>query len=185
MSNDNPYSEAAFKTLKYAPDFPETFGSLADARAFCEEFFAYYNHEHRHSGIGLHTPASVHYGTAARVRAERQATLDAAYAPNPERFSHRRPAPPKLPDRGLDQPALTRSAHTERLTDPLSHPPCAADGARSGGPAAHRLIGELGPRGLRVGLRVVPAAALGGGSVSRPGVVGTQGCSPSGCSAKL
>ena len=63
VSNDNPYSEAAFKTLKYAPVFPERFGSLADAGAFAEQFFAYYNHEHRHCGIGLHTPASVHFGT--------------------------------------------------------------------------------------------------------------------------
>jgi putative transposase len=97
VSNDNPYSEAAFKTLKYCPAFPERFGSIADARAFCESFFAYYNHEHRHSGIGYHTPASVHYGTAAEVRAQRQDTLDAAYAANPARFRHRRPEPPKLP----------------------------------------------------------------------------------------
>lgn len=97
VSNDNPYSEAAFKTLKYAPVFPDRFGSLADARAFAERFFGYYNHEHRHSGIGLHTPASVHYGTAAEVRAQRQHTLDQAYAAWPERFGHRRPAPPKLP----------------------------------------------------------------------------------------
>jgi putative transposase len=74
VSNDNPYSEAAFKTLKYAHDFPDRFGSLADARAFCEAFFGYYNHEHRHSGIGLHTPASVQYGTAHEVRAQRQQT---------------------------------------------------------------------------------------------------------------
>jgi len=97
VSNDNPYSEAAFKTLKYAPVFPDRFGCLADARAFAESFFGYYNHEHRHSGIGLHTPASVHYGTAAEVRAQRQLTLDAAYAAHPERFGHCRPAPPKLP----------------------------------------------------------------------------------------
>jgi putative transposase len=97
VSNDNPYSEAAFKTLKYAPVFPDRFGSLADARAFGETFFAYYNHQHRHSGLGLHTPASVHYGTATEVRAQRQQTLNAAYAAHPERFSHRRPAPPKLP----------------------------------------------------------------------------------------
>ncbi len=97
VSNDNPYSEAAFKTLKYAPVFPDRFGSLADARAFGGLFFSYYNHEHRHSGIGLHTPASVHYGTAHGVRAMRQQTLDAAYATHPERFGHRRPAPPKLP----------------------------------------------------------------------------------------
>ena len=97
VSNDNPYSESAFKTLKYCPAFPERFGSIEDARAFCEQFFAYYNHEHRHSGIGLHTPASVHHGTATEVRAKRASTLDAAYAANPGRFRHRRPSPPKLP----------------------------------------------------------------------------------------
>lgn len=97
VSNDNPYSEAQFKTLKYAPVFPDRFGCLADARAFAETFFGYYNHEHRHSGIGLHTPASVHYGTAAEVRVQRQHTLDAAYAAHPERFGDRRPTAPKLP----------------------------------------------------------------------------------------
>jgi putative transposase len=97
VSNDNPFSEAQFKTLKYCPAFPERFGCIEDARVFCERFFAYYNHEHRHSGIGYHTPASVHYGTAAEVRAKRTETLDAAYAANPARFRHRRPHPPKLP----------------------------------------------------------------------------------------
>ena len=97
VSNDNPFSEAAFKTLKYAPAFPGNFGCLADARAFCEVFFSYYNHEHRHSGIALHTPASVHYGTAIQVRQQRQQTLHAAYAANPGRFRHRRPEPPELP----------------------------------------------------------------------------------------
>lgn len=106
VSNDNPYSEAAFKTLKYAPVFPTNFGSLQDARAFCEEFFAYYNHEHRHSGIGLHTPGSVHHGTATQVRAQRQATLDAAYAANPERFTRQRPEAPKLPSAAwINQPS--------------------------------------------------------------------------------
>lgn len=97
VSNDNPYSEAQFKTLKYAPDFPDRFGSLADARAHCEAFFGYYNHEHRHSGIGLHTPASVHHGTADQIRAQRAATLEAAYAAHPERFT-RPPSPPALPE---------------------------------------------------------------------------------------
>jgi len=106
VSNDNPYSEAAFKTLKYAPVFPTTFGSLQDARAFCEAFFSYYNHEHRHSGIGLHTPASVHHGTATQIRAQRQVTLDAAYATNPERFTRQRPAAPKLPTAAwINQPS--------------------------------------------------------------------------------
>ena len=98
VSNDNPYSEAAFKTLKYAPVFPDRFGTLADARVFGQAFFGYYNHEHRHSGIGLHTPASVHHGTARRVRAHRAITLAAAYDANPTRFRHRRPQPPRLPE---------------------------------------------------------------------------------------
>ena len=114
VSNDNPYSEAAFKTLKYAPAFPANFGSLTDARAFCEAFFAYYNHEHRHSGIALHTPASVHYGTATQVRQQRQVTLHAAYEANPRRFRHRRPEPPKMPAAAwINQPsreALIQSA---------------------------------------------------------------------------
>ena len=83
--------------MKYCPAFPQNFGSVADARAFGEAFFDYYNHEHRHSGIGLHTPASVHHGTAHEIRALRQATLDAAYTANPDRFRHRRPHPPQLP----------------------------------------------------------------------------------------
>ena len=97
VSNDNPYSEAAFKTLKYCPAFPARFGSIADARNFCGAFFEYYNHEHRHSGIGLHTPASVHFGTATEIREQRARTLDAAYNADPARFRHRRPTPPKLP----------------------------------------------------------------------------------------
>ena len=105
VSNDNPYSEAAFKTLKYAPVFPDRFGSLADARSFCEGFFTYYNHEHRHSGIGWHTPASVHHGTADQVRARRAATLEAAYAANPDRFT-RRPQPPRIPEAAwINQPS--------------------------------------------------------------------------------
>jgi putative transposase len=97
VSNDNPYSEANFKTLKYCPAFPGRFGSIEDARAFCAAFFDHYNHTHRHAGIALHTPASVHYGTATEIRAQRAATLDAAYAANPARFQHRRPRPPRLP----------------------------------------------------------------------------------------
>lgn len=97
VSNDNPYSEAQFKTLKYCPAFPGRFGSIEDARAFCAAFFEHYNHVHRHLGIGLHTPASLHYGTAGEIRSQRAVTLDAAYVLNPARFRHRRPSPPKLP----------------------------------------------------------------------------------------
>jgi putative transposase len=114
VSNDNPYSEANFKTLKYCPAFPGRFGSIEDARSFCATFFDHYNHVHRHAGIGLHTPASVHYGTASEIRAQRADTLDAAYAANPARFGHRRPSPPKLPTIAwINQPspeALIKSA---------------------------------------------------------------------------
>ena len=105
VSNDNPYSEAAFKTLKYAPVFPDRFGSLADARHFCARFFDYYNHQHHHSGLGWHTPASVHHGTATQIRAQRAVTLDAAYQANPTRFT-RRPQPPPLPQTAwINQPS--------------------------------------------------------------------------------
>ncbi len=96
VSNDNPYSEAQFKTLKYCPAFPGRFGSVADARAFCQQFFNHYNHTHRHKALGLHTPASVHYDTATAIRAHRALVLQAAHARNPERFS-RPPTPPRLP----------------------------------------------------------------------------------------
>ena len=110
VSNDNPFSEAAFKTLKYCPTFPARFGSIADARLFCAEFFEHYNHEHRHGGIGLHTAASVHYGTATEIRAERGRTLDATYAANPHRFCGRRPTPPKLPTVAwINNPSITEA----------------------------------------------------------------------------
>jgi putative transposase len=96
VSNDNPFSEAAFKTLKYCPAFPDHFDDIDHAQAFCKEFFDYYNHEHYHSGLGLHTPASVHFGTAEQIRAGRAEVLATAYTRNPERFS-RPPEPPKLP----------------------------------------------------------------------------------------
>jgi putative transposase len=96
-SNDNPYSEAQFKTLKQRPEFPDRFGCLEDAHAFCSRFFRWYNDEHRHSGIGFHTPADVHYGRAEQVRAQRALVLDAAYITHPERFVHKPPTPPALP----------------------------------------------------------------------------------------
>jgi putative transposase len=107
VSNDNPFSEAAFKTLKYCPAFPDRFGSIEDARAFCAEFFEHYNHVHRHSGIALHTPASVHYGTATEIRSQRQETLTAAYAANPIRFRHRPPHAPVLPEVAWINPPAT------------------------------------------------------------------------------
>jgi putative transposase len=96
-SNDNPYSESQFRTLKYRPEFPDRFGCLQDARAFCQTFFPWYNDEHHHSGIGMMTPAMVHYGLATAVRENRQRALDVAYAAHPERFVRRAPTPPPLP----------------------------------------------------------------------------------------
>ena len=96
-SDDNPFSEAQFKTLKYRPDFPERFGSLEDARVFCQTFFTWYNDEHRHAGIGLMTPAAVHEGRAERMRDARQQVLLTAYAAHPERFVRKPPQPPILP----------------------------------------------------------------------------------------
>jgi putative transposase len=87
VSNANPYSEAWFKTLKFAPVFPERFASLGDARRFMNTFVKGYNHSHRHTGIGLNTPADVHHGLAAGKAAERSETLGQARARNPERFS--------------------------------------------------------------------------------------------------
>jgi len=97
VSDDNPFSESQFKTLKYRPEFPDRFGSIQDSRLFCQGFFPWYNTEHHHGGIGLLTPAAVHYGRAEQVHAQRQEVLSAAYQQNPERFVRRPPRPPDLP----------------------------------------------------------------------------------------
>jgi putative transposase len=96
-SNDNPFSESQFRTMKYRPEFPDRFGCFEDAHAHCGRFFGWYNDEHRHSGIGLHTPADVHYGRAAAIRQQRAVILDAAYTAHPERFVRKHPEPPRLP----------------------------------------------------------------------------------------
>jgi putative transposase len=96
-SNDNPFSESQFRTMKYRPDFPERFGSYQDAHAFCGRFFTWYNDDHRHSGIGFHTPADAHYGRAGLVQARRAEVLTTAYATHPERFVRKAPEPPALP----------------------------------------------------------------------------------------
>ncbi len=98
ISDDNPYSEAQFKTLKYRPDYPDRFGCLADARAWAQAFFAWYNQEHHHTGLALLTPAVVHYGQADLVLRERHQTLQTAYAAHPERFVKGAPKPPRLPE---------------------------------------------------------------------------------------
>jgi putative transposase len=97
VSNDNPYSESQFKTLKYCPQFPERFGSIQDARAFCQDFFPWYNQDHRHAGIGLVTPEQLHYGIAHEIVEYRQSILEAAFEAKPNRFKGKTPRPPKLP----------------------------------------------------------------------------------------
>jgi putative transposase len=97
VSNDNPYSEAQFKTLKYRPDYPSRFGCQADARAWANTFFTWYNQEHHHSGLALLTPADVHFQRAQVVLQKRQLVLQAAYQKTPQRFVKGLPVPPQLP----------------------------------------------------------------------------------------
>ena len=96
-SNDNPYSEAQFKTVKYCPKFPERFGSIQDARSFGREFFPWYNNEHKHVGISLLTPAQVHHGQPDQTIAYRNKVLCEAFMRNPNRFKHKIPQHPQLP----------------------------------------------------------------------------------------
>lgn len=103
---DNAYSEAHFKTLKYRPDYPKQFATIAEARQWARAFFRWYNEEHHHTGLGLMTPAVVHYGEAEKVTEERQQVLDAAYAARPERFVQGRPTAPQLPQKvSINQPS--------------------------------------------------------------------------------
>ena len=97
VSDDNPFSESQFRTLKYRPEFPDRFGCIQDSRAFCQSFFRWYNQEHRHSGVGLLTPAAVHYGQAENILRQRQDVLNAAYQRHPELFVRNAPKPPALP----------------------------------------------------------------------------------------
>ena len=113
VSDDNPFSESHFRTLKYRPDFPGRFGSIQDARSFCRSFFPWYNTEHRHSGIGLLTPESVHYGLAADLLAQRQCVLSAAYEAHPERFVRKPPTPPVLPSAAWINPPKNQPAEKE------------------------------------------------------------------------
>ncbi len=124
VSDDNPYSEAQFKTLKYRPDFPDRFGSIEDARAHCQTFFTWYNTVHRHSGIGLMTPETVHYGRAAELTRERSITLDAAFLANPNRFKGVAPQPPKLPVAAWINPPTKKEPEPIKQIDACSLNSC-------------------------------------------------------------
>jgi putative transposase len=106
VSNDNPFSEAQFKTLKYCPGFPDRFTSIEEARVFCKDFFRWYNTEHRHAGIGLMTPDAVHSGRAEELPAARAVVLLQAYAAHPERFVNQLPIPPPLPTAAWINPPM-------------------------------------------------------------------------------
>jgi putative transposase len=117
VSDDNPYSESQFRTMKYRPEFPDRFGCIQDARAFCQQFFQWYNEEHHHSGLGLLTPAVVHSGQAPAVLAARQVVLDAAYQAHPDRFVRRPPKPLPLPA----EVWINKPAKTDLKTEENSH----------------------------------------------------------------
>lgn len=117
VSNDNPFSESQFKTLKYRPEFPNRFGSLEDARAFCVGFFRWYNTEHHHSALGWLTPEDVHYGRGPRRVEARQEVLDAAYAQHPERFVRKQPEAPALPEAVWINPPARDAAEEEIAYD--------------------------------------------------------------------
>ena len=127
VSNDNPYSEAQFKTMKYRPGFPEQFGSLMDARSWMRTFVAWYNTEHRHSGIGLLTPAVVHEGKAAAVLTARQEVLESAYGAHPERFVRGVPSSGELPRAvWINPPAVSTPAQQGESSIPGLLAPAAA-----------------------------------------------------------
>ena len=113
VSDDNPYSEAQFKTLKYRPEFPERFGSIGDARAHCQHFFRWYNADHCHSGIGFMTAESVHYGRAQMLFRQRAQTLDVAFLAHPTRFKGKAPQPPRLPTAAWINPPKQETATTK------------------------------------------------------------------------
>jgi putative transposase len=122
VSNDNPFSEAQFKTLKYRPEFPERFDGIEHARTHLRRFFAWYNDEHRHSGIGFMTPATVHFGHSRAIDEKRRQVLQAAYAAHPERFKGRVPTPPALPEIvgiNLPQPEQMETANDLTTTPTL------------------------------------------------------------------
>ena len=130
ISDDNPFSEAHFKTLKYRPDFPERFGCIEDSRSHCRDFFPWYNTEHHHSGIALHTPHDVHHGLAAQRTTDRQIALLAAFQAHPERFPNGAPKPPQLDGAvWINKPQSTHDAarmHFARSPAP-ARPPAPAE----------------------------------------------------------
>ena len=158
VSNDNPYSESHFKTLKYSPEFPDRFGSLQDARSFLLDFFQWYNTMRHHSGLGLLTPWDVHHGLAETRLAEREAALRRAFAATPERFVRGIPQPPALPPAvWINKPGLADAVAPSTL--PLPGETSSAD------PVARRARGA--PEGV-----AQRARRAGSGGAEPPVAVG-------------
>jgi len=140
-SDDNPFSEAQFKTLKYRPDYPERFESLAHAHQWAMVFFDWYNNEHRHSSLGLMTPAAVHWGLDHQLTLQRQQVLQAAYAAHPERFVKGLPKPPQVPEAVWINPPLPASSLAAAETATQTEAIPALTGESSGAQAGSRVGG--------------------------------------------
>jgi len=140
VSNDNPFSESQFKTMKYRPEFPDRFGGYEDALGHCRTFFKWYNDEHYHTGIGLLTPATLHYGEAPRVIEAREQVLKSAYAQHPERFVRGCPKPQTLPTAVWINPPQTNTSDENKKRLPETHCPRKPDAPlthpRSGYPSS-------------------------------------------------
>lgn len=142
-SDDNPFSEAQFKTLKYRPDYPERFESLADAREWVTAFFDWYNNEHRHSSLGLMTPAAMHWGLDRQLTLQRQQVLQTAYAAHPERFVKGLPKPPQVPEAVWINPPLTANPVATTETAPQTEAISPLTGEPSGAEVESRVGGCL------------------------------------------
>jgi putative transposase len=179
VANDNPYSEAQFKTLKYQPDYPERFGSLADARSWARTFFDWYNHQHHHTGLGLLTPAVVHAGRAETVRQQRQAVLQRAFQAHPERFVKGVPQPAKLPEAVWINPPPSPVQPSAPVLQPASATRADLPGAgQLASSSALRYTDARGPEDratLRSDLSAVPADGVAGqgGRQADPAHTGT------------
>jgi putative transposase len=151
VSDDNPFSESQFKTLKYRPGFPDRFGSIQDGRSFCQDFFPWYNCEHRHSGIGLLTPEMVHYGKAEAVTSQRQVVLASAFDIHPERFVRGLPVPPSLPEAAwINKPKV--ESKKIMLAENVSIAGVVGDGSDEGGSSWGILEGDISDQaGQRLG----------------------------------
>ena len=174
VSNDNPYSEAQFKTLKYRPDYPERFGSIADARSWARTFFHWYNHEHHHTGLSLLTPADVHAGRAETVRQKRQAVLQRAFEAHPERFVNGEPRPGQLPvavwinppKPGTDRPVVKPEHPVKRseYVEPADTPAASASALASSTILSYTVTTGAEDRAT---LRSDPSADAGDGAVGQ------------------